>query len=55
MTGFKSEAAAAAHEQYMRTVRLDVLYELDKRDDPILEFSGTFSGLFQTYGEKHDS
>ena len=55
MTGFKSEAAAAAHEQYMRTVFLDVLYQLDKRDDPNHEFRGTFTGLFQKYGEKHDS
>jgi hypothetical protein len=54
MTGFKSEAAAAAHEQYMRTVHLDVLYQLDKRDDPNHPFRGCFTGLFQTYGEKHD-
>jgi len=54
MTGFKSEAAAAAHEQYMRTVRLDVLYKLDKRDDPDHEFRGTFTGLFQKYGEKRE-
>ena len=54
MTGFKSGAAAAAHEQYMRTVRLGVLYQLDKRDDPNHEFRGTFTGLFQQYGEKDD-
>jgi len=54
MTGFKSEAAAAAHEQYMRTVYLDVLYELDKRDDPDHEFRGCYTGLFQKYGEKYD-
>lgn len=54
MTGFKSEAAAAAHEQYMRSVHLDVLYELDKRDDPDHEFRGCYTGLFQKYGAKHD-
>ncbi len=54
MTGFESEAAAAAHEQHMRTVYLDVLYELDKRDDPGHEFRGCYTGLFQQYGEKHD-
>ena len=54
MTGFKSAAAAAAHEQYMRTVYLDVLYQLDKRDDPDHEFRGCFTGLFQKYGEKYD-
>jgi hypothetical protein len=54
MTGFKSEAAALAHEQYMRSVYLDVLYELDKRDDPDHEFSGCYTGLFQQYGEKYD-
>ena len=54
MTGFKSEAAAAAHEQYMRTVYLDVLYELDGRDKPDHPFRGCYTGLFQQYGEKHD-
>ena len=44
MTGFKSEAAAAAHEQYMRTVYLDVIYQLDKRDDPDHEFRGHVHG-----------
>jgi hypothetical protein len=47
MTGFKSEAGAAAHEQYMRTVYLDVLYRLDERDDPDHEFRGCYTGLFQ--------
>jgi hypothetical protein len=54
MTGFKSKAAAAAHEQYMRTVYLDVLYQLDKRDDPDHEFRGCYTGLSQKYGEKND-
>ena len=54
MTGFKSEAGAAAHEQHMRTVYLDVLYQIDKRDDPDHEFRGCYTGLFQKYGEKRD-
>lgn len=54
MTGFKSAASAAAHEQYMRTVYLDVLYELDKRDDPDHEFTGCFTGLWEQYGEKYE-
>jgi len=54
MTGFKSEAGAAAHEQYMRNVHLDVLYRLDKRDDPDHEFRGCYTGLWETYGEKYD-
>ena len=54
MTGFKSEAAAAAHEQYMRTVYLDVLYKLDKRDDPNHKLRGCYTGLWEMYGEKHD-
>ncbi len=54
MTAFRSGAAAAAHEQYVRNVYLDVLYELDKRDDPEHEFRGCYTGLFQQYGAKHD-
>ena len=54
MTGFKTPAAAAAHEQYMRTVYLDILYRLDKRDDPDHPHRGCYTGLFQQYGEKHD-
>jgi len=54
MTGFKSEAAAAAHEQYMRSVHLDVLYELDNRDGPEHEFRGCYTGLWKMYGEKCD-
>ena len=54
MTAFRSEAAAAAHEQYVRNVYLDVLYELDKRDDPEHEFRGCYTGLWQKYGEKYE-
>ena len=54
MTGFKSEAGAAAHEQYMRTVRLHVLYKLDQRDDPDHPHRGCYTGLWEMYGEKHD-
>jgi hypothetical protein len=54
MTGFKSAAGAAAHEQHMRNVYLDVLYQLDKRDDPDHPFRGCYTGLWETYGEKYD-
>jgi len=54
MTAFRSEAAAAAHEQYMRNVYLDVLYELDNRDDPEHEFRGCYTGLWEKYEKKHD-
>jgi hypothetical protein len=49
MTEFKSEAAKHAHEMNLRVERLQVLYELDKRDDPSHEHHHTFTGLFQKY------
>jgi hypothetical protein len=55
MAGFKSEVGAAAHEQHMRTVYLDVLYELDGRDKPDHPFRGCYTGLFRQYGANHDS
>jgi len=54
MTDFMTAAAAQSHEMYLRTVYLDVLYELDGRDQPDHPFRGCYTGLLQQYGEKHD-